>query len=111
LGNFGLAHNLAARPIARVFLRVSGVRLWLAKQMLIHGQQGGTADSKPSLAHLDEISENLDMETRQSLIELLHSFQGAVFVISHDADFCESFEPTQVWTLWPQGLQVEYKDD
>jgi ATP-binding cassette subfamily F protein 3 len=81
LGNFGLAHNLAVRPIASISAG-QRVRLWLAKQMLIHGQQGGTADSKPSLLILDEISENLDMETRQSLIELLHSFQGAVFFVN-----------------------------
>lgn len=78
LGEVGLAKNLA---LSRVATLSAGqrVRLWLAQQLLQH--------PKPSLLVFDEVTENVDVETRQSLVELLTSFDGAVLVISHDSDF------------------------
>merc|ERR1712176_1517108 len=78
LADLGLAKDLA---LSRVATLSAGqrVRLWLAKQLLMH--------PKPSLLILDEVSENVDVDTRQSLIDLLKTFNGAVLVISHDPDF------------------------
>jgi ATP-binding cassette subfamily F protein 3 len=99
LGDFGLTGSLALQPVARLS---SGqrVRLWLAAQL----------DRKPSLLVLDEISENVDVETRDSLVELLRTFAGAVLVISHDADFCGALGPTQTWTLQRGRLHVDHGD-
>lgn len=102
LGNFGLAKDLALRPI-RTLSAGQRVRLWLAHANL-HNE-------KPALLILDEISENVDRETRQSLVEMLHSFVGAVLVISHDHDFGDSYHPQVVWTLTPYGLKQEYLDN
>lgn len=41
----------------------------------------------PKLLILDEITNNLDLETRQHVIEVLAVYSGAMIVISHDEDF------------------------
>lgn len=43
----------------------------------------------PKLLILDEITNNLDLETRQHIIQILKSYPGAMIVISHDADFLQ----------------------
>jgi ATPase subunit of ABC transporter with duplicated ATPase domains len=43
----------------------------------------------PKLLILDEITNNLDLETRGHVIEVLKNYLGAMIVISHDADFLE----------------------
>ena len=41
----------------------------------------------PKLLILDEITNNLDLETRGHVIEVLKNYPGAMIVISHDTDF------------------------
>ncbi|MDF1828059.1 MAG: ABC-F family ATP-binding cassette domain-containing protein [Legionellaceae bacterium] len=41
----------------------------------------------PKLLILDEITNNLDLETREHIIQVLENYQGAILVISHDDDF------------------------
>lgn len=41
----------------------------------------------PKLLILDEITNNLDLETRRHVIEVLKNYPGAMIVISHDDDF------------------------
>ncbi len=41
----------------------------------------------PKLLVLDEITNNLDLETRAHVIEVLKRYPGAMIVISHDEDF------------------------
>lgn len=41
----------------------------------------------PRLLILDEITNNLDLETRQHVIEVLQNYPGAMMVVSHDEDF------------------------
>jgi ATPase subunit of ABC transporter with duplicated ATPase domains len=41
----------------------------------------------PKLLILDEITNNLDLETREHVIEVLKNYPGAMIVISHDVDF------------------------
>ena len=43
----------------------------------------------PKLLILDEITNNLDLETRGHVIEVLKNYPGAMIVISHDSDFLE----------------------
>ena len=48
----------------------------------------------PKLLILDEITNNLDLETRDHVIQVLKDYPGAMIVISHDADFLESIQIT-----------------
>lgn len=38
---------------------------------------------------LHEITNNLDLETKDHVIQVLKAFPGAMIIISHDADFLE----------------------
>ena len=50
----------------------------------------------PKLLILDEITNNLDLETRGHVIEVLKNYPGAMIVISHDADFLKEIEVSEV---------------
>merc|ERR1711982_213355 len=78
LGHCGLNNDSAIREIYTLSAG-QRVRLWFANQLLLN--------PKPSLLILDEVSENVDVETRNSLVELINSFNGAVLVVSHDLTF------------------------
>ena len=99
LGAFGLGGSLAFRPIATLSAG-QRVRLWLAKETLVQ--------PRPCLLVMDEISENLDVETRKSLSDLLNGFEGAVILASHDEDFCNAFKPTCVWNLSRSGVRSRH---
>ncbi|KTC86824.1 ABC transporter ATP-binding protein Uup [Legionella brunensis] len=45
------------------------------------------AASPPTLLIMDEMTNNLDLETREHVIQVLKSYPGALVVISHDIDF------------------------
>lgn len=45
------------------------------------------AAKTPKLLILDEITNNLDLETRHHVIQVLRHYPGALIVISHDEDF------------------------
>lgn len=70
LSSFG---NTALRTIISLSAG-QRVRLCLAQQQL-----GG---QHPSLLILDKVSENLDLDTRNSLLDLLNTFIGAVIAVS-----------------------------
>ncbi|KAL7455273.1 hypothetical protein ACHAWC_006820 [Mediolabrus comicus] len=99
LGKFGLDKDLATRPI-NTLSAGQRVRLWLAREELRH--------PKPSLLIVDEISENVDRETRDSLVQLISTFEAAVLVISHDSDFCSRLNVTKEWELFPFGIRETY---
>jgi len=48
------------------------------------------AANPPKLLVLDEVTNNVDLETRAHIIQVLCEFPGAMLVISHDHDFLES---------------------
>jgi ATPase subunit of ABC transporter with duplicated ATPase domains len=54
------------------------------------------AAKTPKLLILDEITNNLDLETREHVIEVLKNYPGAMVVISHDADFLEEIGVNEV---------------
>ena len=90
LGRFGIKGTMVSRRLASLS---SGqrVRLWLAQEFL--------DEEQPSLLILDEISENLDVDTMQSLLGCLQTFRGAILAISHDEFFCSEYHPSQIWTV------------
>ncbi len=45
------------------------------------------AAKTPRLLILDEITNNLDLETHQYVIEVLKNYPGVMIVISHDENF------------------------
>lgn len=53
----------------------------------------------PKLLILDEITNNLDLETRQHVIEVLNAYEGAIMVISHDDDFLREIGVEDVYAI------------
>jgi ATPase subunit of ABC transporter with duplicated ATPase domains len=45
------------------------------------------AAKTPKLLILDEITNNLDLETKAHVVQVLKAYPGAIIVIAHDADF------------------------
>lgn len=54
------------------------------------------AAKTPKLLILDEVTNNLDIETRSHVIEVLKYYPGAMIVISHDEDFLSDIEAEKV---------------
>jgi ATPase subunit of ABC transporter with duplicated ATPase domains len=64
------------------------------------------AAKTPKLLILDEITNNLDLETKGHVIEVLRNYPGAMIIISHDADFLnkihiQDFYEIEMGTLNP----------
>lgn len=53
----------------------------------------------PKLLLLDEITNNLDLETRDHVIQVLRNYPGAMIVVSHDEDFLEAIEIKNFYDL------------
>jgi ATPase subunit of ABC transporter with duplicated ATPase domains len=54
------------------------------------------AAETPKLLILDEITNNLDLETKEHVVQVLREFPGAMIVISHDSDFLEEIGISEV---------------
>lgn len=50
------------------------------------------AAKPPKLLILDEVTNNLDLNTREHVIQVLQKYPGAMIVISHDEDFLRSIK-------------------
>ncbi len=57
------------------------------------------AAKTPKLLVLDEITNNLDLETRAHAIQVLQSYPGAMMAISHDEDFLKSINVTHFYNI------------
>ncbi len=57
------------------------------------------AAKTPGLLILDEITNNLDLETRQHVIEVLKKYPGALIVVSHDTDFLAAVDIQEYYCL------------
>ncbi len=53
----------------------------------------------PKLLILDEISNNLDLETREHMIEVLKDYPSAMIIVSHDEDFLKAIGVEQGYQL------------
>lgn len=57
------------------------------------------AAKTPRLLILDEITNNLDVITREHVIQVLQHYPGAMIVISHDEDFLRSLQITSAYSI------------
>ncbi|MDZ4322867.1 MAG: ATP-binding cassette domain-containing protein, partial [Alphaproteobacteria bacterium] len=57
------------------------------------------AAKTPKLLILDEITNNLDLETRDHVIQVLKEYPGAMMVISHDEDFLKTIKITHFYNI------------
>jgi len=57
------------------------------------------AAQTPRLLLLDEVTNNLDLETREHVLEVLKGFPGAILVVSHDVDFLERLGVEETITI------------
>lgn len=57
------------------------------------------AAKTPKLLILDEITNNLDLETREHVIQVLKEYPGAMMVISHDEDFLKAIGVNQAYLI------------
>jgi len=60
----------------------------------------------PALLILDEVTNNVDRETRQHIIEVLKAYPGALIVISHDHDFLTEIGITTWYEISRGCLQL-----
>jgi ATPase subunit of ABC transporter with duplicated ATPase domains len=58
------------------------------------------AAKTPKLLILDEITNNLDLETKEHVVQVLKAYPGAMIIISHDADFLEEIGISESVDVW-----------
>lgn len=57
------------------------------------------AAHNPKLLILDEITNNLDLETKEHIIQILKEYKGTLIVISHEEAFLKEIDVTQYFHL------------
>lgn len=60
---------------------------------------GMIAAKTPRLLILDEMTNNLDLETKEHVIQVLKKYPGAMIIVSHEEDFLEAIEVDHVCTI------------
>ncbi|WP_377450619.1 ABC-F family ATP-binding cassette domain-containing protein [Rhodococcoides fascians] len=65
------------------------------------------AEPAPKLLMLDEPTNNLDITSRQHLIDALNTFEGALIIASHDRPFLDAIAPTRTIDLTPIAQPTE----
>ena len=109
LGRFGLVKQMVTRPVGSLSTG-ERTRLYLALLML-EFNNGEKTESMPEMLVLDEISDNLDVDTVDSLVNALNNFNGAVLCVSHErSDFLERF-CNVTWELKDKNIEVQIRAD
>ncbi len=60
----------------------------------------------PRLLILDEMTNNIDLETRQHVISVLNAYPGALMVISHDAHFLDEIQIDRWYQVDSQSKSI-----
>ena len=92
LNDFMFRKNEEINTLVRNLSGGEKVRLSLAR----------IAAHPPKLLILDEITNNLDLETREHVIQILKDYPGAMLVVSHDCDFLLAIGVTDHYDI-PNG--------
>jgi ATPase subunit of ABC transporter with duplicated ATPase domains len=66
--------------------------------------------SSANLLLLDEPTNNLDPVSRDQVLNAIHSFQGAIVLVTHDPSAVEALKPDRVLLL-PDGTEDLWTDD
>jgi ATPase subunit of ABC transporter with duplicated ATPase domains len=64
------------------------------------------AANPPKLLILDEVTNNLDLKTRNHVIKVVQNYPGALIVISHDEDFLQNSALNEVYTILENTSEV-----
>ena len=59
---------------------------------------------------LDEPTNNLDPASRAEILDALHSYAGAIVLVTHDEGAVEALSPERV-ILLPDGVEDAWNDD
>ncbi|MPY83051.1 MAG: ATP-binding cassette domain-containing protein [Actinophytocola sp.] len=70
----------------------------------------GLVSSAANVLLLDEPTNNLDPASREQVLDALHSYTGAVVLVTHDPGAVEALEPERV-ILLPDGTEDHWSDD
>ena len=63
------------------------------------------AAQSPYLLLLDEITNNIDLETREHIIEVLQLYPGAMIIVSHDPAFLDTLSVTDFYEIVDGKMQ------
>lgn len=63
------------------------------------------AAQNPKLLILDEVTNCLDLETREHVIQVVQNYPGAMIIISHDEDFLNRIDYDEMYTVADGNLQ------
>jgi len=64
------------------------------------------AAAPPALLILDEMTNNLDLETRGHVIKILKEYTGAMIIISHDQDFLNQINIEKLYLIAEGSLEL-----
>ena len=53
----------------------------------------------PKLLLIDEITNNIDLETKEHVVQVLRDYHGAMIIVSHDTAFLEDLEISHSYEL------------
>ncbi|KGI68116.1 ATP-binding cassette domain-containing protein [Mycolicibacterium rufum] len=70
----------------------------------------GLVASTANVLLLDEPTNNLDPASREQVLDALHSYAGAVVLVTHDPGAAEALDPQRVLLL-PDGTEDFWSDD
>jgi ATPase subunit of ABC transporter with duplicated ATPase domains len=66
--------------------------------------------SRANVLLLDEPTNNLDPASREEILGALHTFAGAIVMVTHDEGAVEALEPERV-ILLPDGVEDIWSDE
>lgn len=66
------------------------------------------AAKPPKLLILDEVTNNVDIETKQYMIQVLSQYSGAMIIISHEKKFLDQLSLTNEFTIKDGRLQLGF---